>query len=38
MELVNVQNGEYDKESAMVRKGYHQSPLGAIKNYNPFKS
>ena len=38
MELVNVQNGEYDKESAMIRKGYHKSPLGAVKNYNPFKS
>jgi hypothetical protein len=38
LELVNVQNGEYDKESAMVRKGYHKSKLGEIKNYNPFKS
>jgi len=37
LELVNVQNGAYDKESAMVRKGYHKSKLGEIKNYNPFK-
>lgn len=38
MELVNVHNGQYDKESATVRKGYHRSTLGAVKNYNPFKS
>ncbi len=38
MELVNIHNGEYDKESATVRKGYHRSTLGAIKNYGPFKN
>lgn len=38
LEVVNVQNGAYDKESAMIRKGYHKSKLGEIKNYNPFKS
>ncbi len=37
MELVNVHNGQYDKESATVRKGYHRSALGAVKNYSPFK-
>ena len=30
--------GEYDKQSAMLRKGYHHSALGAVKQYNPFKS
>jgi hypothetical protein len=35
--LVNVETGDYDKESAMLRKGYHKSKLGAAKNYWPFK-
>jgi len=38
MELVNVHNGQYDKQAAKVRKGYHHSKLGAFKNYNPFTS
>ena len=38
LEMVNVHNGEYDKQSAKVRKGYHHSRLGALKNYNPFKT
>ena len=38
LEIVNVQTGQYDKESAKIRKGYHHSKLGAIKNYNPFSS
>jgi hypothetical protein len=38
MELVNIHNGQYDKESAMVRKGYHRSALGALKNYSPLKN
>jgi len=37
MELVNIHNGQYDKESAMIRKGYHRSALGALKNYSPLK-
>ncbi len=36
LELVNVQTGQYDKESAKVRKGYHQSRAGKWRNYNPF--
>jgi hypothetical protein len=38
LELVNVRTGEFDKQSAQVRKGYHRTSLGAVKNYNPFKS
>lgn len=38
LELVNIHNGQYDKESAMIRKGYHRSALGAIKNYSPWKN
>lgn len=38
MELVNIHNGQYDKESAAIRKGYHRSALGAVKNYSPFKN
>jgi hypothetical protein len=35
LELVDLQSGEYDKESAKVRKGYHTSRLGKLSNYNP---
>ena len=37
LELVNVQTGDYDKQSAKIRKGYHRSHLGKLKNYSPFK-
>lgn len=39
MELVDVNTGEYDKQSATVRKGYHKTSLGRFGNYsfNPFK-
>ena len=37
MELVNVHTGDYDKQSAKIRKGYHRSHLGKLKNYSPFK-
>jgi len=33
MELVNVQNGQYDKESAKIRKGYHKSRLSKVRQY-----
>lgn len=33
MELVDVDSGDYDKESAELRKGYHKSKLGKIRNY-----
>ncbi|MBB73058.1 MAG: penicillin-binding protein activator LpoB [Planctomycetaceae bacterium] len=37
LELINVHTGQYDKQMATVRKGYHRSRLGALKNYNPFR-
>jgi len=36
LEMVNVHTGQYDKESAKVRKGYHNSRVGKWLNYNPF--
>lgn len=36
LELVNIQTGQYDKESAKIRKGYHHSRVGKWKSYNPF--
>jgi hypothetical protein len=38
LELVNVNTGFYDKQSAEIRKGYHKSALGKWINYNPLKS
>ncbi len=35
LELVDLQSGQYDKESAKVRKGYHASRLGKWTKYNP---
>ena len=35
LELVDLQTGQYDKESAKVRKGYHASRLGKWTKYNP---
>jgi hypothetical protein len=36
LEMVNVQSGAYDQESASIRKGYHKTALGSIQHYNPF--
>ena len=36
LELVNLQTGQVDKESARIRKGYHKSRLGKWRMYNPF--
>jgi len=36
LEVVDVQSGAYDKESAKIRKGYHKSRLGKWRKYNPF--
>jgi hypothetical protein len=33
LELVNVETGTSDKESAEIRKGYHKSKLGEMKHY-----
>ncbi len=37
LELIDIRSGHTDKESADLRKGYHKSPLGKIKQYRkPF--
>lgn len=33
LEMVNIQTGEPDKESATIRKGYHKTRVGAWKKY-----
>lgn len=35
LELVDLQTGQYDKESAKVRKGYHNTRVGKFRKYNP---
>jgi hypothetical protein len=37
LETVNVHNGQYDKQSSEIRKGYHKTAMGQYWNYNPFK-
>ena len=37
LEMVNVQNGEYDKQSATLSKGYHHSRWSRFASTNPFK-
>ena len=36
LEMVNVNTGDFDKESATIRKGYHKTRIGKLRNYNPF--
>ncbi len=38
LELVNVNDGTSDKQSAEIRKGYHKSPVGKWWHFNPFRS
>ncbi|MHB0957107.1 MAG: penicillin-binding protein activator LpoB [Pirellulaceae bacterium] len=38
LEMVNVQTGAYDKQSAEISKGYHKTRAGKIWHYNPLKS
>lgn len=33
LELINIESGKSDKESAEIRKGYHKSKLGKMKHY-----
>ena len=33
LELVNFETGKTEKESAEIRKGYHKSRLGKLRNY-----
>lgn len=37
LEMINVNDGSFDKESAMIRKGYHASRLGKWTKYNNWK-
>jgi hypothetical protein len=37
LEMVNVHTGDYDKQSAEIRKGYSKTAMGPYWNYNPFK-
>jgi hypothetical protein len=36
LEMLDVRNGQYDKESAQLSKGYNVSTIAKIKNWNPF--
>ena len=36
LEMVDVNTGQYDKQSASLRKGYHKTRLGKLRHYNPF--
>lgn len=38
LDLVDIHTGQYDKDSAKIRKGYHHSRLGKWRNYNPFSA
>lgn len=33
LELIHIESGKADKESAEIRKGYHKSKLGKLKHY-----
>ncbi|MGE0757277.1 MAG: penicillin-binding protein activator LpoB [Pirellulaceae bacterium] len=33
LELVNIHTGDYDKESAKIRKGYHKTMLGKLRQW-----
>ena len=33
LELVDTETGDYDKEMATIRKGYHKSRLSKFKHY-----
>lgn len=36
LEMVHVQSGAFEKDSATLRKGYNKSVMSKIKNLNPF--
>jgi hypothetical protein len=36
LEMVDIHTGQYDKESAMVSKGYNVSLKAKVKNWHPF--
>ena len=35
--MVDIRNGQYDKESATLRKGYNRSVMAKVRNFNPFQ-
>lgn len=37
LEMVNIHTGDYVKESATIRKGYHNTRAGKWWNYGPFQ-
>jgi hypothetical protein len=37
LEMVNIRTGQYDKESATLRKGYNRSLMAKVKNFNLFQ-
>ena len=37
LEMVNIHTGDYVKENATIRKGYHKSRAGKWWNYGPFE-
>ena len=37
LELIDVATGDYDKQSAKIRKGYHRTRAGKWWHYNPFQ-
>ncbi len=37
LEMVNIHSGDYVKESANIRKGYHNTRAGKWWNYGPFE-
>lgn len=37
LEMVNIHTGDYVKESATIRKGYHKTRAGKWWNYGPFQ-
>ncbi|MCA9134088.1 MAG: penicillin-binding protein activator LpoB, partial [Planctomycetales bacterium] len=34
LEMIDTRSGAYTKEQAMIRKGYHKSPLGKLAKYS----
>ena len=37
LEMINVHTGNYDKQTASLRKGYHRTKVGKFRFYNPLK-
>jgi hypothetical protein len=33
LDLIDIHTGQFDKDSAELRKGYHKSPVGKVKHY-----